>query len=71
MNLKFVCLIFIFTITISSFCATSIIKGEAKGAENLSIRLYVYDDFISNKEKLLKTAKIDSSGRFEFKIDNI
>lgn len=71
MNLKFACFIFIFTITISSFCATSIIKGEAKGAENLSIRLYVYDDFISNKEKLLKTAKIDSTGRFEFKIDNI
>ncbi|MPM18806.1 Thiol-disulfide oxidoreductase ResA [bioreactor metagenome] len=48
------------------FAAKTTIKGFAPGAGNLKIRLYTYDDYISNREALLASADIDSTGHFTF-----
>jgi len=46
--------------------AKSVINGYAPGAENLTIRFYTWDDFISNREKLVDSVLIDSTGHFTF-----
>jgi peroxiredoxin len=49
------------------------IKGLAKSYENRQVGLWVYNDRISNTQKLLSSAKIDSAGNFllEFNIKAI
>jgi len=46
--------------------AKSVISGYAPGAENLTIRFYTWDDFISNREVLVDSVAIDSTGHFSF-----
>lgn len=49
--------------------AKTTIKGFMPGAENLTVRLYSYDDYISNKEVLLAKSLIDSTGHFTITIN--
>ncbi len=44
--------------------AKTIIKGFVPGAENLTVRFYSWEDFISNRETLIASAPIDSTGHF-------
>lgn len=52
-----------------SFAIKTKVEGKAPGAEELSIRLYIWDDFISYKETLLLESKIDKNGNFSFDLD--
>ncbi|MBN2729864.1 MAG: TlpA family protein disulfide reductase [Bacteroidales bacterium] len=45
------------------------VEGKVPGAENLDLRFYVWDDFITFKETLLMNVPINSKGEFEFEID--
>lgn len=45
------------------------IEGQAPGAENLKIRFYIWDDFITFKENLLLQSEIDDKGHFSFEIN--
>ncbi|HPS83214.1 MAG TPA: TlpA disulfide reductase family protein [Bacteroidales bacterium] len=49
--------------------AKTIINGYAPGAEKLSIRLYTTDDYISNRESILASTVIDSTGHFQFTLN--
>lgn len=64
----FVLVIFILFIPSAIALKTSI-KGTASGAENLQIRLYTWDDFITYKEILLENTDIDSAGNFNITIN--
>lgn len=56
-------------IAVNTFAAKTIIKGYAPGAEKLSIRLYTIDDYISNRESILASTIIDSTGHFQFSLN--
>ncbi|MBN1338266.1 MAG: TlpA family protein disulfide reductase [Bacteroidales bacterium] len=56
-----------------SHAAVITVRGTAKGAENLKIRLIGYTDYITYERQTLAQAIIDPSGQFlmEFKADKI
>ncbi|HBG69884.1 MAG: hypothetical protein A2W93_14825 [Bacteroidetes bacterium GWF2_43_63] len=60
--------VFVISLLIAAnlFAAKTIIKGYAPGAEKLRIRLYTTDDYISNRESILASTVIDSTGHFQF-----
>ena len=48
-----------------------LIRGIAKYYKNHPIQLFKIDDYISNKESLIESSRVDSNGIFQFKIPNI
>jgi len=56
-------------LAVNLFAAKTTIKGYAPGAEKLLIRLYSYDDYFSNRETLLSSTTIDSTGHFQFSLN--
>jgi thiol-disulfide isomerase/thioredoxin len=71
MGTKTVRLIIAFMLLFSGalFAAKTTIKGYAPGAENLEVRLYKWDDYISFREVLLAHTIVDSTGHFNFTLD--
>ncbi len=45
------------------------ITGTIPGGESRDLRLMVYDDYISYRQKVVHRTSIDTSGKFEFRID--
>jgi thiol-disulfide isomerase/thioredoxin len=60
---------FVLLFSSALFAAKTTIKGYAPGAENLEIRLYKWDDYISFREVLIARAPIDSTGHFSIALN--
>jgi peroxiredoxin len=63
--MKFKLLTFLFLICgFLSFSQTIVISGTAEALKGNEIGLFIYEDYISLKEKLIAETKIDQSGKF-------
>lgn len=63
-------IVLLLILTISkTFAINTNISGSAKGAENLEIRFYYWDDYVTYKEVLLQKSKIDEKGNFQFNVN--
>ncbi len=69
MNFRNLIVILFLFFYFNSNAAKSIISGFAPGAENLNVRLYTKDDYISNKERLIANVLIDSLGHFKIELN--
>ncbi|MFN7014388.1 MAG: hypothetical protein ACK4ON_08990, partial [Bacteroidia bacterium] len=54
-------------IYISTYAAEVSISGKAHGIKNSELDAVIIEDYISNREKLLASCKVDNNGNFNLK----